>query len=34
MAEISKRAAGRWYTPTLFGARTRRIVGLLQRVLP
>lgn len=34
MAEIGKRAAGRWYTPTLFGARTRRIVGLLQRLLP
>ncbi|WP_291297125.1 NAD(P)/FAD-dependent oxidoreductase [Elioraea sp.] len=34
MAEISKRAAGRFYTPTLFGARTRRIVGLLQRFLP
>jgi pyruvate/2-oxoglutarate dehydrogenase complex dihydrolipoamide dehydrogenase (E3) component len=34
MAEIGKRAAGKWYTPTLFGARTRRIVGLLQRFLP
>ncbi|MCU0983942.1 MAG: FAD-dependent oxidoreductase [Acetobacteraceae bacterium] len=34
MAEIGKRAAGKWYTPTLFGARTRRVVGLLQRFLP
>jgi hypothetical protein len=34
MAEIGKRAAGKWYTPALFGARTRRIVGLLQRFLP
>lgn len=34
LSEISKRTAGGWYTPTLFGARTRRIVGLLQRVLP
>jgi pyruvate/2-oxoglutarate dehydrogenase complex dihydrolipoamide dehydrogenase (E3) component len=34
MGEISKRAAGRYYTPTLFGPRTRRIVGLLQRFLP
>jgi len=34
MAEISKRAAGSHYTPTLFSARTRRIVGLIQRLLP
>lgn len=34
MAEIGKRAAGAWYAPTLFGARTRRLVGLLQRILP
>jgi pyruvate/2-oxoglutarate dehydrogenase complex dihydrolipoamide dehydrogenase (E3) component len=34
LSEIGKRAAGGWYTPTLFGARTRRIVGLIQRVLP
>ncbi|MCU0985408.1 MAG: FAD-dependent oxidoreductase [Acetobacteraceae bacterium] len=34
MAEIGKRAAGKWYTPALFGARTRRVVGLLQRFLP
>lgn len=32
--EISKRAAGSWYTPTLFGPRTRRAVGLIQRWLP
>jgi pyruvate/2-oxoglutarate dehydrogenase complex dihydrolipoamide dehydrogenase (E3) component len=34
MSEISKRAAGGFYTPTLFGARTRRLVGLIQRFLP
>ena len=34
MAEISKRAAGGFYTPALFGARTRRLVGLVQRLLP
>jgi len=27
--EASKRAAGDYYTPTLFGPRTRKIVGLL-----
>jgi hypothetical protein len=27
--EISKRAAGSYYTPALFSARTRRLVGLL-----
>jgi pyruvate/2-oxoglutarate dehydrogenase complex dihydrolipoamide dehydrogenase (E3) component len=27
--EASKRAAGDYYTPTLFSAKTRRIVGLL-----
>ena len=27
--EASKRAAGDYYTPTLFGPRTRRIIGLL-----
>ena len=27
--ELSKRAAGQWYTPTLFSARTRRLVSLL-----
>jgi pyruvate/2-oxoglutarate dehydrogenase complex dihydrolipoamide dehydrogenase (E3) component len=34
MSEISKRAAGSFYTPSLFSARTRRLVGLLQRWLP
>jgi pyruvate/2-oxoglutarate dehydrogenase complex dihydrolipoamide dehydrogenase (E3) component len=34
MSEISKRAAGGYYTPSLFGARTRRLVGLIQRLLP
>lgn len=34
MSELSKRAAGSFYTPTLFGARTRRLVGLVQRLLP
>jgi pyruvate/2-oxoglutarate dehydrogenase complex dihydrolipoamide dehydrogenase (E3) component len=34
MSEISKRAAGGFYTPALFGARTRRLVGLIQRLLP
>ncbi|UPY35682.1 FAD-dependent oxidoreductase [Sediminicoccus sp. KRV36] len=34
MSEISKRAAGSFYTPGLFSARTRRIVGWIQRLLP
>lgn len=34
LSEISKRAAGSYYTPKLFGALTRRIVGLVQRILP
>ncbi|WP_232478408.1 dihydrolipoyl dehydrogenase family protein [Roseomonas rosulenta] len=34
ISEISKRAAGGFYTPRLFGARTRRFVGLIQRFLP
>lgn len=34
LSEISKRAAGSYYTPKLFGAVTRRIVGLIQRFLP
>lgn len=34
LSEISKRAAGGFYTPRLFGAGTRRIVGLVQRLLP
>jgi len=31
LGEISKRAAGAWYTPSLFSDKTRRIVGLLQK---
>jgi pyruvate/2-oxoglutarate dehydrogenase complex dihydrolipoamide dehydrogenase (E3) component len=34
MSEISKRAAGSFYTQSLFSARTRRLVGLIQRWLP
>lgn len=34
MSEISKRVAGSFHTPTLFGPRTRRLVGLVQRLLP
>lgn len=34
MSEIAKRAAGGFYTPSLFSARTRTVVGLLQRLLP
>lgn len=30
LGEISKRAAGAWYTPSLFSDKTRRIVKLLQ----
>jgi pyruvate/2-oxoglutarate dehydrogenase complex dihydrolipoamide dehydrogenase (E3) component len=34
LGEISKRAAGGWYTPRLFSARTRAIVDAIQRWLP
>jgi pyruvate/2-oxoglutarate dehydrogenase complex dihydrolipoamide dehydrogenase (E3) component len=34
MSEISKRAAGRFYTPSLFSTRTRFVVRLIQKVLP
>lgn len=34
LSEISKRVAGSYYTPKLFGAFTRRLVGLVQRFLP
>ncbi len=34
LSEVSKRAAGSYYTPTLFSDRTRRFVRLIQRVLP
>ena len=29
--EVSKRAAGSYYTPTLFSARTQKLVRLIQR---
>lgn len=31
MGEISKRAAGSWYTPKLFSERTKKIVGFLKK---
>jgi pyruvate/2-oxoglutarate dehydrogenase complex dihydrolipoamide dehydrogenase (E3) component len=34
LSEISKRAAGGFYTPSLFSARTRFLVGWIQRLLP
>jgi pyruvate/2-oxoglutarate dehydrogenase complex dihydrolipoamide dehydrogenase (E3) component len=34
LSEISKRVAGNFYKGRLFGAGTRRVVGLLQRLLP
>lgn len=34
MSEASKRAAGSFYTPSLFSPRTRKIVHWLQRLLP
>ncbi len=32
LSEVSKRVASTYYTPKLFSAFTRRIVGLLQRM--
>ncbi|MEM7223669.1 MAG: FAD-dependent oxidoreductase [Pseudomonadota bacterium] len=32
LGEVNKRAAGSYYTPSLFSDRTRKIVGLLQRL--
>ena len=32
LGEISKRAAGAWYTPSLFSDKTRKIVGWLQKL--
>ena len=32
LGEINKRAAGTYFTDALFGPRTRRVVGLLQRL--
>lgn len=34
LSEMSKRAASSFYTPKLFGHRTRRLIGLIQRILP
>ena len=34
LSEISKKAAGSHFTPTLFGPRIRSVVGLIQRLLP
>jgi pyruvate/2-oxoglutarate dehydrogenase complex dihydrolipoamide dehydrogenase (E3) component len=34
LSEAGKRAAGSWYTPSLFSPRMRFIVGLTQRLLP
>lgn len=34
MSEISKRAAGGFYTPSLFSGRTRFFVRMIQRILP
>ena len=34
LSEISKRAAGSYYTPTLFNARTQGFVRLVHRILP
>ncbi len=32
LGEVSKRVAGSYFTPALFGPRTRKLVGLLQRL--
>jgi hypothetical protein len=32
LGEISKRAAGAWYTPSLFSDKTRRMVRFLQKL--
>jgi len=32
LSEISKRAAGAWYTPSLFSDKTRRVVRFLQKL--
>jgi pyruvate/2-oxoglutarate dehydrogenase complex dihydrolipoamide dehydrogenase (E3) component len=32
LGEVSKRAAGAWYTPSLFSEKTRRIVGFLKKL--
>ncbi len=33
-SEISKRVAGSYYTPALFGSRVRTLVRLVQRIVP
>ena len=32
LGEVNKRAAGAWYTPSLFSDKTRRVVGWLQKL--
>ena len=32
LGEVSKRVAGAWFTPQLFSRRTRKVVGLMQRL--
>ena len=34
LSEVSKRAAGSYYTPTLFSPRTRKVVRFIQRIIP
>jgi pyruvate/2-oxoglutarate dehydrogenase complex dihydrolipoamide dehydrogenase (E3) component len=34
LSEISKRAVGSYFTPTIYGSRVKRLVGLVQRWLP
>ena len=34
LSELSKRVAGSYYTPTLFGPKTRRVVRAVQTLLP
>lgn len=34
LSEISKRAVGGYFTPTIYGSRVKRLVGLVQRWLP
>ena len=34
LSEASKRAAGSYYTASLFSERTRKVVGWVQRFLP
>jgi pyruvate/2-oxoglutarate dehydrogenase complex dihydrolipoamide dehydrogenase (E3) component len=34
LSEISKRAAGQYYAPTVFGPKVRKLVSLVQKYLP